>query len=357
MQETQTTPQPLTAPTPQTTITPVKPARQSNFELLRILCMIAIVASHLATHGGYYHVSPLSNILIKTIIIGGQLACNIFVLITGYFMINSKFKIKKLISLVCQVLFYSITIYLIMALAGRAPISYYTIKTILFPSLSGIYWFTTSYLILYILSPFINKLLHNCTQKEHKILLIILLFLSFGTRIFFQIDHFINTGWFITVYVFAAYIKLYPNKFFDSKLINIIIFVLSITSTILLNIFGIMQVFYLRNLHCFLSAYSCFNLFRTIHIKNNKFINILSSATLGVYLIHDNMHLRPWLWQTLLKCPTKALSNSFVLYAIFAIFAVYIACTIIELLRQQLFKYVTLLYSKIKVKIKTNNQK
>lgn len=330
-----------------------KSTRQSNFEILRILCMLAIVASHIAAHGHYGYTAPISNILIKSLIAGGQLACNIFILISGYFLIDSKFKINKLINLITQTLFYSTIIYIVMTIFNKANLSYYDIKTALFPISSGIYWFMSSYIFMYILSPFINKLIKSCNQKEHKTLVILLLLLTLGIKVFFKMEYFSNVGWFIMLYILAAYIKLYPpNKTLNSKLFNALVFLFSISSTILLHIFLNIQTFYLKNLLCFLSAFSIFNLFRTINIKSNRIINTLASATLGVYLIHDNIYLRTWLWVELLNCPTKASSNTFVLYAIFAIISIYICCTIIELLRQLLFKFITKTYLKIKSKHK-----
>ena len=42
--------------------------------------------------------------------IGGKLGVVIFVLISGYFLVDSKFKIKKLLKLFLEVLFYSVGI-------------------------------------------------------------------------------------------------------------------------------------------------------------------------------------------------------------------------------------------------------
>ena len=70
--------------------------RSSNFELLRIICMVLIVAHHFACHSDFSStISSLNNAVIKTLIIGGRLGVNVYVLISGYFLINSKFKINR----------------------------------------------------------------------------------------------------------------------------------------------------------------------------------------------------------------------------------------------------------------------
>lgn len=43
-------------------------------------------------------------------LIGGKLAVNLFVLISGYFLIESEFKFKKVLKLIIQVYCYSIAL-------------------------------------------------------------------------------------------------------------------------------------------------------------------------------------------------------------------------------------------------------
>ena len=73
-------------------------------------------------------------------------------------------------------------------------------------------------------------------------------------------------------------------------------------------------------------------LFSKIDIGNIKCINIISSATFGVYLIHDNKLMRNLLWVKIFKNQSYANSNKLILYSI-AILIVYILCTFIDLIR------------------------
>lgn len=137
--------------------------RESNFELLRIICMILIVVFHFSVHGGYYSESagtlPFNSVIIDLFGLGGRLGVNIFVLISGYFLINSKFKPKKLLSLFIQVWFFSISIYLIFLISGGISFTWGSFLCNIFPVVTSQYWFITTYIGLYLLSPFINKLL------------------------------------------------------------------------------------------------------------------------------------------------------------------------------------------------------
>lgn len=87
--------------------------RQSNFELLRIVCMILIIAHHFSVHSIIpENISRLNRFIFDVFAIGGKVAVNVFVLISGYFMVKSKFKLQKLLMLIFQTFFYSIVIYI-----------------------------------------------------------------------------------------------------------------------------------------------------------------------------------------------------------------------------------------------------
>ena len=73
--------------------------RESNIELLRVISMVMIFVYHYCVHGsilkvGSYTINKLVALFLS---IGGRVGVNLFILIMGYFMINSKFKIKKLL--------------------------------------------------------------------------------------------------------------------------------------------------------------------------------------------------------------------------------------------------------------------
>ena len=75
-----------------------KPARNAAFELLRIIAMLFIIAHHFYVHGGFSSISPTNKALMTFFEFGGKFGVAIFVMISGYFLVNSKFKIKKLFS-------------------------------------------------------------------------------------------------------------------------------------------------------------------------------------------------------------------------------------------------------------------
>ena len=81
--------------------------RSSNFELLRILTMLCIIAHHYVVNSGITEKITQSNVLqwnsVFALIFGwgGKTGINVFVLITGYFMCKSKISLKKFLVLRC----------------------------------------------------------------------------------------------------------------------------------------------------------------------------------------------------------------------------------------------------------------
>lgn len=88
----------------------MKQERKLNFEALRILSMLLIVVFHYSDWGKVMYIegNTVNRLIGDFINIGGRLGVNLFVLITGYFLVNSKFKVKKLIKLIFEVWCYSV---------------------------------------------------------------------------------------------------------------------------------------------------------------------------------------------------------------------------------------------------------
>lgn len=67
--------------------------RNSNLEILRIVSMILIIVHHYVVHGQFEWSNTITTnkILLEVLSLGGKLGVNCFVLITGYFMVQSKY--------------------------------------------------------------------------------------------------------------------------------------------------------------------------------------------------------------------------------------------------------------------------
>ena len=144
---------------------------------------------------------------------------NCYVLISGYFLVKSKFKWKKVIQLWFETLFYSVFIYIVIVVLGLKEIDIKGIIKSLFPILTKQYWFINIYLVMYILSPFINKLINSLDKKEYQKLIMILL-ICFSIISILPDAYTLDTShgygiiWFICLYLIAGYIRIYdiPKK-------------------------------------------------------------------------------------------------------------------------------------------------
>ena len=137
--------------------------RKSNFELLRIISIVLILFHHLAYHNELYflandNINKYIGIFLFTF---GKIGVNLFVLISGYFMINQSLKLKKLFMLWLQIFIYSAGIMLIMTcLKIYNPTGIFDVLKYFLPISYNIYWFATAYIGMYLFTPFINSLLN-----------------------------------------------------------------------------------------------------------------------------------------------------------------------------------------------------
>lgn len=332
----------------------IKAVRQSNFELLRIICMLLIVGHHIAMHGNYPAEQTIAaNVyVVRFFAIGGKLGVNLFVLISGYFMVNSKFRINKLLRLFAQIWFYSILIFALLLILGKVEYSHGLLLNAIFPVSTNAWWFITTYVILYCLSPFLNILIKHCPQKWHLFLIIFLVVLQCAMQFAFRQWYISNVGWFVTLYLIAAYIRLYPHKLFDS---NKIALPISLSSFVIIAVFNMLwkiNLWDMTNIVCLVWSVATFCAFKNFRIPNNKVINTVAKTTLGIYLIHDHGLIRGLLWNELLKSTYHYQQNTFVCYAAVAVLTVFAACMIIDLLRELLFASVNKLIKLITLKIK-----
>ena len=197
------------------------PPRQIGFNVLKIIATFFICCIHLLNYGGIFY-NASDKIALKLLFSFISVCVNVFVLISGYFLVNSKFSYKKIIKLWVQVFFYSVVTYIIACFFLKKYLSIeFSVKGLFYaciPILNSRYWFFTAYFILYLIFPFLNKILHNSSQISLVLLLIGLIILNFFSSNGFKVENIISIKhgysiiWFIFLYLVAGYIRLYPLK-------------------------------------------------------------------------------------------------------------------------------------------------
>ena len=334
-----------------------KKTRDSRFELLRILCMILIIAHHISVHGGYTITSESSafnTFIVNTLCCGGKIGVNIFVIISGYFLVTSKFSFSKLLKLVSMVLFYSLFFYfLFLCFDSSVKFDFRGFLLFLLPTSNSVYWFFSAYIIIYILFPFMNACVNNINKNQHLLLIVFLVFLQ-SIVPYFGFSFLSKVGWFLTLYIIGAFIRKYEIKLFNKNWANALIAVLLWVIIVLFNTLLDIKLWDKKNIICLACSIFFFVFFAGLKsAKNCKIINFISSTTFGIYLIHDHTLVRPFLWKKLLNCPFHFGLKHFWLFVICSIVLVFVVCFVIETIRMLIVK---LIYKLIDG-IKTKNQK
>ena len=316
--------------------------------------MLMIAAHHFAVHGRFRF--PLETITLNRLyqqfmLMGGSLGNDIFVIISGYFLVKSSaLNFRRLFNLWLRLFFYSVTIYCMFLFSGLITFDLKTAVKVLMPLTRTQWWFASTYFVMYLIHPYINKLLNSFSREDYKKFLTAILIywciIPTLTKSSFQSSQLIN---FICLYSLAGYVRLWADDFGDKKFIwlGFSFIILNFLSVIVFDIIGLkftflgqkalylcemMRPFTILAVLCLLIG------FKHIDIKHNRIINIIASATFGVYLIHDNNFVRPFLWVNLFRNASFQDSPYLIPYSIAVIFIVYISCTTIELIRSKIFR-------------------
>lgn len=344
----------------------MKKERNSNIELLRIVAMIAIVSGHLISQGG--DISYLSTRIIS-IFLGSaaRIAVNIFLFIGVYYMVDSDFKIERVLNLWGQLFLYT-SCFTLIAILFKWHISVKDIIKGFLPFSTRALWFISAYLILIVLHPFL-KYVFLLEKKKVVLLISILTYVlcvmpTFSQK---QNDFIVNIAWFIWAYIFVGCLKKYPEllgkvrqglkKFgllvacviycvlafciiadllYDNKFIHIIF---KLSKQYLSDIKSIPNV---------LCAFSCFYYVISKKANEIKWINKLAKPVLAVYIIHQTLAFFPVLWSKIVMTELWFKLNApvFVLCLMISIVVIYSFCGLLDLLR---IRYIEAFYQRTKI--------
>ncbi len=333
-----------------------KQKRQSGIEVARIIAMLMILVGHYAIHSGFdlsvpptswVSVEGFNHILLSSLKYGG-FGVSIFVIIAGYCGIYASFKFRKVIKLMAQVLFYSVGIYVICLLTGLVDFQLLDCIKNVFPILFQQYWFVTVYIILYLLSPYLNKLLKGLERKELQKLLAVMVVLWCVIPTFtMQSMYGREVPKFVMLYTIGAYIRLYPDNILSkpkvAKLGLAASLILLFLSSLALQLLGKVSTFFSSHYAVFydsdtvlvvVGATCLVWLCAHLNLGANKVINKVASATLGVFLIHAHSGWRYRIWKDLFHAKAYENSPYLLLHLILCVAIVYVVCTVLDWLRQ-----------------------
>lgn len=353
--------------------------RNINFELMRILSMLFIIFWHITIWGNVFDNCKKTSIFLFLTFISYVIGIHVnsFVLLSGFFQSKSRVKISKIIKFLLQVLFYLIFCFIIAYKCGW--ISNCTIVdfiNIILPSGIHKYWFITCYLITYAFSDYLNFFISKMSHSQYKnflilsfIIISIIPFLS-GYKVIGNPSY--TFYFFIFLYFIGAYLRLYEIRysyhfrnmstngyrmllilvFFSMAITNFLINFYSVNTSNISNIFTeISKRLYAVRIRegyasplVIVQSIAYFEFFKSLKVDSPKkisnFILNISGCVFGVYLLHENYLIRPYIY-TILKIDTGPFWGYSHLIRIFAgLLIIFIFGIIVEMFRQLLFKLI-----------------
>jgi uncharacterized membrane protein SirB2 len=341
-------------------------------ELLRVLCVISIIAGHVLyqTDAGelqytdgfdYYFLLFVSN--------GVRLVINCFVMIGAWFLVDIKFQAKRIVNLWLEIFFYSVILDSVCLIFGVGDPSIVWEVQAFFPIMGRPIWFGAEYICMLFISPFMNQLLHQQRQIAKKLIFLVGMGIIVCATVF-PIEHtapvFSELVWFCFLYLFVGYIKLYRQDVLSyraryicgalgSWILLCVIRLIGAASGISM-LSSVASYYYLHyeSLIGFVCSFCLFCVFLHIDIGTNKVINWLSASVFAVYLIHQTWAFYPFLWNGIYHVNEYVWSGKFSMYLIFLEVSLFLACAIIDSVRRWLFAktiYRCKIYQKVCEKI------
>ena len=197
--------------------------RESNIELLRLICMFLIVLQHIVKHaifpeaqgdGAWTVGSYVGALSLGFVCVG----VNCFVLISGFFGI--KFKLRSLFNLYAICAFYNLIAYGVHIGLDDASIGKSLILNTLLPFSHSTWWFINCYVQLFFLAPFINYAIDNINCKQHLYILLALTFLNIYLGHSWQTELFDTSGMSTMHFIYLYVIGRYLGKYVSADMID-----------------------------------------------------------------------------------------------------------------------------------------
>ena len=286
--------------------------RESSLDLLRIFAALGVTLIHYHDECAALHsLSSLNMTALLFLKSLGICSVNVFLLISGYFLINSdKRKLGKIAALILQVSFFNL-----LFLAGRIILDgeVLSLKNVI-AQLIPVNYFIILYAALYVISPYINKVLHalDTSRRRLFVVIVVILFSIYPTLLDFTQEVRGEEWWglstigawgnqqgfnivnFVLLYCLGACLKLdtLPERITQKKslligisLTFIVVFIWAFSEEPMTR-FGLRSAWCYHNPLVILLAVQLFALFRQFKF-NNSLISQLGGAAFTSYLMNS----------------------------------------------------------------------
>lgn len=322
--------------------------RNYGIDLLRIFSMFLVLILHICGQGGL-----LANVkvgmeqynVVWFLEIAAYCAVNCYALISGYVGYASKHKYSSLCILWLRVIFYTLGITLLFQWINPELVTPEHFWQAIFPVVNKQYWYFTAYFCLFLFLPILNSGINNISKKQHKMIIIALLFIYSVWGTFWDTNVFGLGGgysciWLMILYIVGAYFGKYNiGKNFNPILALAGYFISAIITFICkINNYGLLVSYTSPTI--VLEGIFLLLFFKNLQIpeKAKKIINMISPLAFSVYLIHVNYFVWNYWFKnrylSFLEFEPVKLFFAIMLNAII----IFVICIMIDSVREFIFK-------------------
>lgn len=327
--------------------------RQSNFELLRILCMVLIVGIHITTQTAmdglgikdgisYYYVTFIGS--------AGRLVCNTFVIIGAWFLVDSDFKPGRVVSLWLEILLYAVPITIICLLIGCENASLTTLIQAFFPVFGRPVWFGAEYICLLLLTPWLNLMLKEQNIRWTRKVVVLFGILIIGCATLFPIEHttpaFSELVWFCFLYLLTGMYKhqqIHISRWLEQNSL-FCFFLCYLTLCSVKVVADTTEIGFLRQLYVYyrehyeaLPGFICsvflFLAFKNWNIRYCRPINLISRSTFAVYIIHQTPAFYRYMWNGIFHVNDAVQNHNVIGYSLLVMVVIFAVCVAVDNIR------------------------
>lgn len=189
--------------------------RNSNIELLRIICMALIVMGHFLGQSGAKEImksSFLKDFFIYILGMGANIGSNVFLIIACWFMIDRPFSADRVLKLYGTLWLYTGGGTMLLLILGYRIGTANIIRNLL-PVAGGSLWFASAYIVLLFAAPYLNKVLAWDRTAVRNLLGLYFIFICLESMIRPKVDTWLGVMlWFPYVFLCTGYYKKYLYK-------------------------------------------------------------------------------------------------------------------------------------------------
>ena len=237
----------------------------------------------------------------------GEVGNCLFILITGYFCAQKTSpNLKSLNYLLFDVHFYSIILFLSVVLAGASAFSIGGLVKSICPLIFTQYWFILPYIVVFLISPWLNHIIDTLTSKQLFCYFAILLLIECLLPVINAKTISSNVGLFILFYSTGAILSKKEVLLDLVKRYNLVLILVSGAMCVFLNYLQILGVSPFQADSAIAMRFSPLPILFSVGLLSifvsktyySQLINKIAKSVFAVYLISENANVWPWLWKT-----------------------------------------------------------